>query len=945
MKPFLQEVAEIIYRQYFNQLNKLQLVFPNKRAKIYFDKYFKQMVEQPVWSPQYFTINQFIRQLSPYQLIDNTYQLIELYKVYKTLSNSTESFDTFYFWGETLLADFNDIDKYMVNAADVFTNLSELKELNDKFEYLSEDQRKLINRFWRTFKTGNLSGNQHDFIAIWKVLMGIYNRFRKHLQDEGLAYEGMMYRELAERIKKAEFIPAPHKITVFIGFNALNKCEHELFTCCQVNKQALFFWDYDAFYMDIPYHEAAVFMKENIRRYPQQYATTINNLVPKNKNIKIIQAGSETEQTKLIPEVLTPIIDATPNLEKTAIILGNEELLIPVLYALPQCVENVNITMGYPVASSQIISYFIHVLNLQAYCAGKKGQLNAVNHAFILPVISHQYYAFAEDTTAFKADITKHNYAFVPFSAINKLKVLPQIIAASNSVSAITNVLLQVLTDTVLAGRKQLSNIETEQFYHLHTHITRLGELMEQSGIEIKPATYVSLLKKSIKKVVIPFYGEPLAGLQLMGILETRGIDFENLVLLSMNEGRMPKPANQISFIPHSLRRGFTLPTIEQHDALYAYYFYRLLQRATNIIISYNADPANPNSEMSRYLYQIKYHPGFNEQYIKSGYQVQAANNNAIQIHKSNEIMMALYDYTGKNAQKYLSPSALTTYIHCPLKFYFRYVLHIREEDELLTEIDAAGFGNILHKATELIYANYLGKEVDKKELQHISANRKTLQKALDKAIAIEFLKSKDTSQLTGNNIIIANVLFKYLQQLFVIDKRYAPVYIAALENQYNTWVVINNNTYVKLGGKIDRIDRLGSTTRIIDYKTGSVKNKFSNIASLFTDRSHNFPAPVFQTFLYCKLYADNTSEQNITPGLYFTRNFFKPDFDYHIFQQGEKRNTSHQVLNYYHYKSTFNEHLQLLLEEIYNTEIPFVQTNDEETCKYCEFNKICGRN
>ena len=431
-----------------------------------------------------------------------------------------------------------------------------------------------------------------------------------------------------------------------------------------------------------------------------------------------------------------------------------------------------------------------------------------------------------------------------------------------------------------------------------------------------------------------------------MGILETRLLDFENLYITSINEGVFPKTDASLSFIPYNLRRGFGLPTIEHQDAIYAYYFYRLLQRAKNVTLIYNSkSDGMQTGEMSRFLYQLKFESGFKIKEKSLRYDINITQPQEITIEKTEEIIKKLGKFlSSQQGSKYLSPSGLSTYLRCKLQFYFRYIAEIREQDELSEEIDAPLFGNILHQAMDYLYKNFIGKQVDKESIETISKDKQQISQAIDQAFKDEYFKTANKVKYTGKNIIIRKIIEKYIYQILKIDQQITPFEIISLEDKYEIEVpVTTNGTFemVKLGGKIDRVDKVNNHIRIIDYKTGNDKLEFKTIEALFSEKKVDQNSAVFQTFLYSKFYLENKKPVlTITPGIYSARKLYDKNFDYRIFNKGLKS----YIDDYNSVKDEYFQNLTNLINEIFDPSASFTQTEETRNCEYCPYRKICHR-
>ncbi len=957
MNSFLELVATDLYTRYGDKISELCIVFPNRRAGLYFKKYLSELTKKPIWSPDTTTINELMQEISGLTAADHIKLLFELYQIYKQVKKSEESFDDFYFWGEMMLNDFDDIDKYLVNPDDLFKNLKSLKSIQDQFTYLSQEQIESIQQFWKSFDPEKYSSHQEDFISIWNVLSDIYKQLNKRLNSLGIAYEGMAYRLVASKIDDTKKIELPHSKYIFAGFNALNPCEKKLFEYLQKNQVADFYWDYDHSYIENHHHEAGFFLRENINQFKQPQSFTnkpIFQSLSGDKNIEIISVPGNIGQGKVITEILKASreqISESPN--KTAIVLGDEDLLVPVLQSVPDNIKNVNITMGYPVSNTPIYSLLEHVIELQKNAKQKQNK-TTFYHQNVVAILNHQYVntQFHNEARDLLQFIKKNNRIVISQDELARCDFFKVIFNKINSYLELSEYLLTILHQIYNSLKKpeqestiHTSSLEKEYIYHIYLSINRLKDVLQEQQVEIRMDTYIRLIRKIIRNLRIPFTGEPLSGLQIMGILETRLLDFENLYITSVNEGVFPKTDSSPSFIPYNLRRGFGLPTIEHQDAIYAYYFYRLIQRAKNVTLMYNSNTDGMQTgEMSRFLYQLKYESSFNIKEKSLRYDINLTQPKEIRIEKTDEIQQKLRKFLSSSGEdKYLSPSGLSNYLRCKLRFYFRYIAELSEQDEITEEIDAPLFGNILHEAMDNLYGAFAEKTVHPADVKGLLKNPAKISTAIDHAFKKEYFK-RDKADYSGKNIIIREVIEKYVRQIIKTDMEIAPLEIISLENLYQIDIPITLNgafETVKLGGKIDRVDKLDNHIRIIDYKTGSDDLTFKNIDALFSDKKNDQNSAVFQTFLYAKFYKDiEKPDLSITPGVYSVRKLFEKDFDFRI-----KNKESKSYINEYSLvEKEYLEYLNELIYDIFNPDAAFTQTEETSHCEYCPYRKICHR-
>lgn len=929
------------------------MVFPNRRAGLFFNKYLSGLAEKPVWAPRDYTISDLMVELSSLEPADELFTLFELYEIYCQEKNVRESFDEFYFWGEIMLSDFDDIDKYLVNAPKLFQNISDLKSIEDQFSYLSEDQIRIIKRFWQNFEPGRSSKHKDQFLDTWKVLNNLYSKLRQKLQNKKIGYEGMIYRNVAENLGNSETLTVPFLKVFFIGFNALNECEKVLFRHLSSKGIADFFWDYDDYYLKNNRHEAGRFIRMNIK----EFGSAINNFshtsLTGQKEIRIISVPSTVGQAKVLPELLADMNDIS---HETAIVLADEKLLVPVLHSLPETTGEFNVTMGYPVNETPVYSLVELIIDLQNNCRKYSDQNWRFYYRDVLAILNHPliYQGLEMEIDELIKEITGRNKIFITGKELHKNFLLGSIFTRIDEAKQIPDYLLGILEKLArdnIGQDHSYKTLESEIIFQLYIRIKRLKEVIDESNIHLNTLTLFRLLRKTLMHTRIPFSGEPLAGLQVMGVLETRGLDFKNLIILSMNEDIFPGSPVSHSFIPHHLRFGFNLPTIEHQDAIYAYYFYRLIQRAKKITLIYNSKTEGLSTgEKSRFIHQLLFDPVFSVDEKVIAYNIQANPEKPVLISKGGMVTDILNEYISGNVnKKFLSPSALNVYIDCSLRFYFRYIARLKEPEEVAEEIDQLLFGNMLHAAVNKLYKPFRSEQITDLLLRELANNKEAIHSAIHYAFNQEYQSVSDAgkAEIEGRNLIIHEILTQYLIQIMRADISYTPFSIIDMEGSYAFDIPIHRENaliHVKIGGKIDRIDNVGHEIRIIDYKTGKVDRKISDLDDLFDhdlkDRNH----AVFQTLLYAKLFHCSGREQDkaIVPGLYSIRELSNDDFDYHILagsQKNREKITDYKVLD-----EPFTKNLTGIIEEIYDNDTGFRPTQIIENCEYCPYLNICHR-
>ena len=955
MKPFLKSVAEYLTSNFSDSLHELAVVFPNKRARLFFNQYLSELTSTPIFAPEYFTISEYMQELSGKPIADQLTLLFELYHVYTDITKSEESFDNFLFYCEMLLADFDDIDKYMVNAEMLFTNLSDLKELDNYIEYLTEAQIDAIRRFWDTFNNNQESNEKEKFGNLWRVLHKIYTEFNESLDKHGICYEGKAYRKAIEDLENTPK-EAPGKYVVFVGFNALNICEKRLFKYLQKQGKAIFFWDFDNYYHnEVENHEADYFLNDFIHEFsPPESFSFDSKIINPDKEIKIYNIPSTTGQAKALELALEQLPSEWKNNPvKTTIALADESLLMPVLNSLPENVNEVNISMGYPIKETQIFSLCRILLDMQKNKRQSHNGNESFYHSDVSKVLQHGLLKpiYEKNNSKLEEEITKSNMVYIKSQKLDQLstpfkQIFKKGIDAENFTSYLIEI-LELLPGITEQVKSKNNLVEYESAYRTITQLRRINDILAETQVQYSFKSLIRLVEKLLQGTTVPFTGEPLSGLQIMGILETRTLDFDNLIILSMNEGVFPKSGHVPSLVPYTLRKGFDMPTVEHQDAIFAYYFYRLLHRSKNVLLFYSSSTTDMKSgEPSRYIQQLIFEKKIHTKPETLGYKIYPLDKKDIKVQRSKESVDILFNtYTGKDART-LSPSALNTYLNCNLRFYYRYIAQIPEPESILEEVEANVFGSILHKAMELLYNQFGESLINDVDLVKLKKNKQKIQEALYQAFWEEYLAPGQTYpgmeniELLGKNILIFEVIFKYLINIINYDLKLTPFQIKSLEQKQYYDFVIDNNKTVAIGGIIDRLDSQNGKLRVIDYKTGKLKEGFKSIEDLFYESATKRNDAAFQAILYA-LILSKKGNHNITPGLYFVRDINRSDYDYKLKIGSRQKSTIEDISNYL---SEFEEHLSYVIRNIFSQEGYYNQTEDEKYCSYCPYKNICGK-
>ncbi len=965
MNSFLYKVSEVYYREFGADINKFTFVFPNRRAGLFFRKFLSEQIVKPVFSPEITTINDCFVSASKLQQTDRISSLFRLYDIYKRLSKSTESFDTFAFWGEMLLADFNEVDRYLVDTKQLFTNVSELKETGDMFDYLSENQINAIRKFWKDFQVqiqnennseGDVKNNVKEFIEIWKVLFDIYTQFTSELFNENCGTDGMIFREVAELCRQNEDIEVwENKKFVFVGFNALNPCEKELMKYLKKREKADFYWDYDADFLRDDENPSSYYCHENQTIFSSKFEIKPEIIPLSEKRFEVVAVPSTTGQAKEIARLLKVLNDAgNADWLNTAVVLPDENLLMPVLNSIPDFIPEVNVTMGYPISLSPVSGLVEALFELQKR-RRFKNEIPLFYFRTVTSVLQHHYVKALcdKEVTNIIKHINKKALIYVEPVLFQNNDLLKTVFQTVEKVVDFPRYLLDVLQKLHSAWLGVESETEFQLpvssfIYPYYTSINRLNDIIYQykhvDGVEFD--TIMRIIRQLISGVSVPFTGEPLEGLQVMGVLETRGLDFENLIFTSFNEGVFPSKSVTQSFIPYSLRKSFGLPVYEQQDAITSYNFYRLLQRSKRIYMIYDSRSEGLNSgEVSRFLYQLQYH--YNLKIYKRNvlFDLRFEQSGGIKIEKTNEVLSKLSKYMLKTDDaSMLSASSINNYISCPLRFYFSSIEKLKETPEISEIPGNDVFGSVFHKAIELVYEPCKSKMVTDETLKAMIKDQQNIKNAIYKAIAREFLKKDENEKYTpeGNLLLVSEVLFKYVTNVLNTDIEYAPFRYITSEEPFRLSLPINDGE-VNITGIIDRVDEKEGKFRILDYKTGSENLKFKNLDDVFSHDKSDRNSYVLQTMLYGMYYINKKENAIIEPGLYFIRKTVQENFSTQLIYKPDNK-TIKPISDFSMWTDEFKEHLINCLEELFNPDVPFFQTEDVGNCENCSFTGICQR-
>lgn len=957
METFLKQVAHDLYNKTEGNFTKVAIVFPNKRASLFFNEYLAQESDCPIWSPTYVSISELFRQSSDLSIADPIKLVCDLYKVFQKATGSKETLDDFYFWGEMLIADFDDADKNMADTHALFSNLKDLNKLMDNYDFLEEGQKEALSQFFHNFSINQVTELKQRFISMWNVLGDIYTEYKALLESQSIAYEGMLYRQVIEQL---DVEALPYNKYIFVGFNVLNKVEHTLFKKLNEAGKAMFYWDYDTFYLNKTPHEAGEFIRRNLRDFPSELPASFFDNLNQPKEVTFIESPTENGQVRYLPQWIRE--NLTSQEKETAVVLCNEALLQPVLHALPDNVKHINITMGFPLSQTPAYS-FVNAL-MELHTSGYNPNNGRYLFAEVISVLKHPYTRqLSPEAEKLEQTLTRDNRFYPLPSELKQDNVLELLFTPRRNNLDLCSMLSEALKEVAVIYQQQAAShsdafdqLYRESLFKTYTLVNRFHTLIESKELNVQAGTFQRLLTSVMSSSSIPFHGEPAIGMQVMGVLETRNLDFRHLIMLSVNEGQLPKAGGDSSFIPYNLRKAFGMTTIDHKIAVYAYYFYRLMQRTEKVTLVYNTATDGINrGELSRFMLQFL---------IEWGYpvlrkQLEAAqspqDSTPIIIEKTPDVMermKSVFDIRN-NPKALISPSALNCYLDCPLKFYYKYVALLSAPDEVTADIDSAKFGSIFHYAAEHIYKALTahGKLISKENLETLLKDEVRLQTYVDNGFKELFFNLPQNEQPEYNGIQLINsaVIVKYIQQLLRNDLRYAPFTFVGSEQRIFENIEICTSTgdiQSRIGGIIDRIDSKGESLRIVDYKTGGDADTPANVQSLFIPdkKRSNY---VFQTFLYASIVCKKLREKNdsrlVAPALLYIHRAASENYS-PVIQMGEPRKPKEPVENFAQYEGDFRENLKTLLEDIFNPDISFTQTEIEDKCAYCDFRALCKK-
>jgi|WetSurMetagenome_2_1015567.scaffolds.fasta_scaffold03447_2 hypothetical protein len=940
-------------------MEKQVVILPSRRAGLYLARHLSQLSDIPQWSPKMVTVTELFESFSTLRQSETESLIFELYKSYIASVSGPLPFDDFWNWGETILSDFNDIDLWLADAEKIYSNISDLKEIDHRFGGLTEEQVEIIRGFWTSFNPADTGSEARTaFKSVWQVLGPLYKSFREKLIASGKGWEGMLCREVAEKAIAGTLRLPDDAVYHVAGLNALNNCEKELFLFIKRQGRIRFYWDDEHDFMKHDGHKASVFILENLHNFGNDMPRYNEETEPDIKGRwTIIDTPSDSAQAKMLPEILHEAgLESVEDATDTAVILADEKLLAPVLTSLPDEIKDVNVTMGHPFRYTPLYSFLKQLFLLARYASGHEDErtFRAEN---VLGIIRHQYFAVISpfETESLAREIVSGNMIRVGQKFLAERLPDSELFSVPENVSEYPAYLLRTLTilyeNSYNADpRRGIMSIDREYMRMAMNEGGKLRNLMAQYNFSLKIDTCIRLVDRVFKRLIVPFSGEPLKGLQVMGVLETRALEFKNIIFLSLNEGIFPNKSYENTFIPYNIRRAFGLPTINEHESIYSYHYFRLLRKPVRGWFMYNSTTQGMSTgEMSRYLIQMKYDSNYSPTFRTLHILVGRSTLIPVLLEKNEAHVSALLNrYTGGSEEgkgKVFSPSAINTWLTCRMRFYYRYVCGIGEEDKLEKEIDQRHFGNILHAAMEELYRPLLGTLADKAILKRISSDLAAVRKVVIEKASSEMHWSED-SLLAGKSIIIIDVLTRYIRDIIEYDSSLKELALLHVEKQFCNVFEVDTpigKQRIMVGGITDRVDSVSDIMRIVDYKTGTPKESKTTLDRIFDETTDTRSDAVLQILLYCNALRREYPEKVFGPAIYWVQKISSEDFSCSV-KIPEFEASLGSLQSYTEFMNNYETELINVLTKIFSSNEHFTMTPFERNCLSCPYRLLCRR-
>lgn len=971
--PFLRLVAQAFVNNYADSLHDICFIFPNRRSGVFFLKELASIVQKPTLSPEVITISDFLCDVTGSVEATKIELLLILYENYRKIAgDGADDFDRFSFWGDIILNDFNDVDKYLAMPDEIFKNVRDFKSIRSN--YLTEEQKEVISRyfgenavqqsdverFWQDSTVYDGKSTKR-FFNIWEILLPLYRSFNDDLAGRGLSYSGKIYRDAVERIKNMGAEEFPHRKYVFVGFNVLSLSEIKIFEYLKLKGIADYYWDCNSPALLDENNKASWFISKNVRMFPPEldlHEPEIKSFSP----INVVGIPSNVGQTKYASTIIERLIAekaiADPSdAINTAIVLPDEGLFLPLLDSVSEKITGVNITMGYPLRMSGI-AVFLNLIAKMHKQARKSGDDYAYFHDDLKDLMAHPFAKSiaSEEVECVSAYLMQSRAFYVASATLARLaprlSVIFEPVRDTTSTSEFIDYVARIVgfVEKMLMQGDTISSESVEmgfiaQYMDL---FLQLAGTIGKYDIKMNENTFFFLVGRMISSAKIAFEGEPLKGLQIMGVLETRCMDFENLIVLSMNERVFPRKHYSRSFIPNNLRRGFGMATVEFQDCMYAYYFYRMISRAKNIYMLYDARTQSLGSgEHSRYIEQLKtLYPDAEIRHSVASFKITVPKEIEINMPKDKRIMERLDRYRTPGSGAFLSASAINMYINCPLMFYFEKVEDFKIADDVTEFMDASTLGTIVHSVMEQIYSKMSDgcrQKITEARIHRLLAqDDKTIYDTVMRTInSVYFNKENCTDITTGETMLVSDAIIYYVRNILAYDARMGGFTFVQAEKREEIVWTLEEGLSINMRQYIDRVDIAGTgvdgepSLRIVDYKTGKDKTSAASMEMLFKAESADRRKAMFQLMLYCNIYAQShKTDEPIRPIIYTVRSIDDSGFTI-------GRNS---VTDYHDVNQDFLNAFVPVIKEMFNNDVPFYQAKNAKHCEYCKFASFCHR-
>ena len=967
---FLQSVARTFLSKGEEVLKDYCFIFPNRRSSVFFEKELVDNAKSAFILPHITTISDFVCDITHMVECSRIELMLDLYEEYKgIIGENCEPFDEFCYWGDIILNDFNDVDLYLVDSDSMFVNLKEYKEIGT--DYLSEEQKSALNeyfgesvasrstnveKFWKhtsAYKSG--CNNSEKYFYLWELLGELYRRFNSRLALKGVSYSGHIYRKAVDRLKAVSVEDLEFKQYVFVGFNVLSTSEVQMFNILKDKKLADFYWDLNSPALRDSNNKATRFLSRNIKAFRSKY-TLDEPQITSFPQIKVNAIPGNVGQVKCAVDIVKQLIadgkiKDDKDLLNTAIVLPDENLFIPLTGSIDKNIINkVNVTMGFPLKKSLVSTLLTAVSKVHRQARKIKGEFfyyiedvkGLVSHPYIKLMASGEVQQLLQT-------LAKDRKFFVSVETIKEScptfwELFSPVTSMSlNDLIGYTDNILNFLVNKVTPSLETQDD-KTIEITCVRKYIEQFHQLVDIIGkytIELNENTFFYLVDRFITGSIVSLQGEPLEGLQIMGVLETRCLDFKNLIVLSMNEKVFPRKHFSRSFIPYNLRKGYGMATIEHQESMYAYYFYRMISRAENVFLLYDARTSGLGSgDPSRFVQQLcKIYTESNTKIEYVSFDISSSKDLVIEVPKTPRIMEKLNVYRTKDSGKFLSASAINSYIACPLKFYFEKVEGLRIQDEITEFMNYSTFGTIIHEIMNEIYTPFINQLITG---DYLSRYLKNEGHCLDKIIVrvvnrIYYNKGENCyDELDGEGYMIEDVIKHYVIEILKYDSNKNFVYCQGEKEESDYWDELGIN-FKQFIDRIDTVDDGDSTPylRIVDYKTGNDETSVADFKSAMDNSKDKIKKAIIQIFLYCNFYNyKNKTDRRIKPLIYTVKDL----------SQAEIKIGRNIVDDYRDYNDDFMQNMRCKIDEMFNEDIPFMQTENDKSCQYCKYKDFCRK-